>query len=330
MDGLGFPLVPLAVDVGPRLVDRDRLVEGDTPDLRGQTANHRGIDAGLRGDGLRRVSGVEVLFRQQLERRDGEAPFPDLVAPRKRRARAFGCGRDGAFGHGFPDERRAVGIAREKPVLGGSRRIDDQPGGVGVADEVVDVDAPRLQQFVDDGEDQQPVRPRADADPVVGHRRIAGAHRIDRYEPGAALLDLGDADLDRVGIMVFGDAEHDEEFRPVPVRRAELPERAADGHDAGGRHVDRAEAAMGGIVRRAELLGPESGQRLRLVAPGEEGELLRIGLAHRAEPLGRQRQRLVPGDLAELARAARPGPQQRRAQPRRGVVLHDTRRPLGA
>ena len=169
-------------------------------------------------------------------------------------------------------------------MIGVARRIDDQPGRVGVAQQVVDIDLARLQQFMDDGEDQQAVGAGPDADPVVGDRRIAGAHRIDRNKARAALLQLGDADLQRVGIMVLGDAEHHEQLGALPVGRAELPERAADGHDAGGRHVDRAEAAMRGIVRRAELLRPEAGQRLRLVAAGEEGELLRVGLAHVVEP----------------------------------------------
>ena len=216
-------------------------------------------------------------------------------------------------------------------MLGRARRIDDQPGRVGVAHQVVDVDLPRLEQFVDDCEDQQAVGAGADADPVVGDRRIAGAHRIDRNEARAILLELGDADLERVGIMVLGHAEHDEELRPLPVRRAELPERAADGHDAGGRHVDRAEPAMRRIVGRAELLRPEAGQRLRLIAAGEEGELLRIGLARTVpSQSGRHRQRLLPGNFLELAGAARPGAQQRRAQPRRRIMLHDPGRTLGA
>ncbi len=41
---------------------------------------------------------------------------------------------------------------------------------------------------------------------------------------------------------------------------------------------------MRGVVRRAELLRPETGERLRLVAAGEEGELLGRGLADRLEP----------------------------------------------
>ena len=188
----------------------------------------------------------------------------------------------------------------------------------------------RLQQLMDQRQDQQAVGARPDADPVVGDRRIAGAHRIDRNEARAALLQLGDADLQRIGIMVLGDAEHHEQFGAIPVRRAEFPERAADRHDAGRRHVDRAEAAMRGIVGRAELLRPEAGQRLRLVAAGEEGELLGVGLAHAVEPADRDAERLVPRNLLEFARAARTDALQRRIEPGRRVVLHDAGRTLGA
>jgi hypothetical protein len=215
-------------------------------------------------------------------------------------------------------------------VLGGSGRIDHQPWSVRIAHQIIHVDFPRFQQLMHDREDQQAVRAGANADPVVGHRRIAGAHRVDRNEPRAVLLDLGDAHLERVGIMVFGDPEHDEQLGPVPVRGAELPERAADGHDAGRSHVDRAEAAMRRIVRRAELLRPETGQRLRLITPREEGEFLRIGLTHPVQPADRDVQRFIPGNFAELAGPARPGSQQRRTQSRRRVVLHDASRALGA
>ncbi len=67
-------------------------------------------------------------------------------------------------------------------------------------------------------------------------------------------------------------------------------------------HVDRAEAAVRGVVDGAELLRPPARQRLRLIAAREERELVGIALADVREPLGRERQRLVPFDLAEFAR----------------------------
>src|SRR6185503_16029820 len=85
----------------------------------------------------------------------------------------------------------------------------------------------------------------------------------------------------------------------------------------------RAETAMRGVVDRAECLRPPAGQRLALVAPGEERELVGVAPADVAEPLRRKRECLVPLDLAELARAAFADAQQRLGQPCRRVVLHD-------
>src|SRR5690606_21956951 len=98
--------------------------------------------------------------------------------------------------------------------------------------------------------------------------------------------ELGEADLDGVRVVVFGYAEHQEVLGSLPVRLAELPERAADRVEPARRHVDRAEAAVRGVVGRAELRRPPAGQRLALVAPGEEREFARIGLANAREPLG--------------------------------------------
>src|SRR5690242_4310194 len=101
--------------------------------------------------------------------------------------------------------------------------------------------------------------------------------------------------------MILGNAEHHEEAGARPIGLAELPEAAAESVHTGSRHIDRAEAAMRGEVRRPELRRPISCQGLALIAPGEKGELLRVGGADRCEPLDRRRDRLVPFDLAELA-----------------------------
>src|SRR3546814_12785748 len=83
--------------------------------------------------------------------------------------------------------------------------------------------------------------------------------------------------------MVLGDPEQHEIAGVVPVGLTELPERAADAVEAGGRHVHRAEAAVGSEVRRAELRRPPAGQRLALVAAGEEREA--PGLRRRGPPI---------------------------------------------
>ena len=144
---------------------------------------------------------------------------------------------------------------------------------VGEAHQIVEIDFLGAHQFMDQRADEQAVGARPDADPFVGDRAIAGADRIDGDELDAFRLQLAERDLDRVGGVILGHAEQHEIAGVLPVGLAELPERAAEGVEPGRRHVDRAEAAMRGEVLRAVLLGEPAGQRLALVAAGEEGEL---------------------------------------------------------
>ena len=172
----------------------------------------------------------------------------------------------------------------------------------------------RGDQAVDERAGKETVGARPDADPFIGDRRIAGAHRIDGDEFGTALLELAETHLDRIGGMIFRNAEQQKILGVLPVGLAEFPERAAEGVEPGSRHVDRAEAAMRGIIGRAELRRPPAGQRLRLVAAGEEGKLARIGVAHLRQPHGGGAQGFFPFDLAEFAGAALADPDQRLRQ----------------
>ncbi len=131
-------------------------------------------------------------------------------------------------------------------------------------------------------------------------------------------------------IVILGDAEDHEELGAVPVGLAEFPEGAAHRVDAGGGHVDRTEPAMRGVIRGAIGLRPPACEALALVAAGEEGEPFRGGVADRLQPFGGEGQRLFPADFREFSGAAGAGAFERRAQPRRRVVLHDARRALGA
>ena len=129
--------------------------------------------------------------------------------------------------------------------------------------------------------------------------------------------------------MVLGHTEQQKQLCPVPVRRAEFPECTADCINAGGSHVDGTEPAMGGIIRRAEILCPETGQGLRLVAPGKEGQFLRI-FTQRTQPFGGLVESFLPGNFLEFIGAARAGAQQGLFQPGRRHVLHDSGSALGA
>jgi hypothetical protein len=87
---------------------------------------------------------------------------------------------------------------------------------------------------------------------------------------------------------------------------------------------------MRGEIQAAEHLREIAGERLRLVAPGEEHEPLGIGGAQMRQPLGDDAERLLPLDFLELAGAARAHTPERLAQPGRGKHVHDPGRALGA
>ena len=98
------------------------------------------------------------------------------------------------------------------------------------------------------------------------------------------------------------------------------------------RRAHRAEAAVCRPVGRTELLRPQAGQRLHLVATGKERELLRIGGANVCEPFGQQIKRIVPRNRIEDAVAALGAgtADHRVLQLRLRILLHDARAALGA
>jgi hypothetical protein len=222
--------------------------------------------------------------------------------------------------------------AHEHAELVARRVLVDQLAAVGVAGDELAVVQALGQQLVDHRQQEGAVGAGADRHPLVGDRRVSGAHRVDRDEAPAVALELGDRDLQRVAVVVLGRPEHHEQPRAVEVGAAELPERAAYRVDQAGRHVDRAEAAMGGVVRGAELAREQAGQRLHLVAPGEQRELLRVRGTDPCQPLGQRRKGLLPFDFDEVAIAARRAfaALERPGQPRGRVLLHDPRAALGA
>ncbi len=323
--------------VGPGRVDLDGLFEGGVRQLGGDAPDRRRVDAGFPGGRFRRVLRVLVTVQQQLE--GGHRGAAQIAAVQLRQIEAALQGRRNIGCQGarqFPGvlvdgQGVAVGVAHEHPVMGLARRAVHQPGGVGVAHQKFQIDLAGAQQFVHQRQYEQTVGAGPHAEPFVGDGGIAGAYRIDGNEFGVAFgLEFAQASLDGIGIVVLGDAEHQEIAGVLPIRLAELPERTADSVEAGGGHVDRAKAAMGGVVGGAELACPEPRQPLALVAAGEKRQLARVAPAHVAEPFGGCRQRFVPFDLDEFVGAARSDPLQGLRQPRRRVMLHDAGRPFGA
>ncbi len=233
----------------------------------------------------------------------------------------------GLSGATVDHEGLAFGVLHEQALLRPLGGVHQQ-GCVGPAGQVVKVHLARLQQAVDQRQDQQAVGAGRDAVPVIGHGGISGADGVDADHPRAARLQLADADLDGVAVVILGHAEHHEHLGARPVGLPEFPERAADGVDAARRHVHAAKATVGGIVRRAELLRPPAGQRLALVAPGEESQLLRRGFPQGPHPFHSRFKGFVPGDFLVRPRSARPDPPQRRPQARRRGDLHDPAGPL--
>ncbi len=322
--------VALPGPVGPGLLDHHLLLEGGMSELGGDSADGCGGDARPLGDRSRRIGGIEAAAREDLEHRDRAPSVPERQGAVKGGSQRPRHHRQDLAALPVEGEGTAFAVAGEQPVLGRARGLDHQPGGVGVAAEIVEIDPARLEQLVAERHDEEAVGAGPDAQPLVGDGRVSRPYRVEGQDLGAVLLQLGEAELDGVAVVVLGHAEEDEVAGPLPVRLAELPEAAADRVHAGGRHVDRAEAAMRRVVAGAELAGEEAGQCLALVAAGEEGELLGIARADLAEPAGRQPERLLPLDLDQLVPASLADPLQRLPELGGQLLLHDAGRALGA
>ena len=331
-------LVLPAPDVGPLDRQLDLLVaRGDTHLVR-EAFDRLDRDAGDAGGPRGRVF-LDALL-EHLER-GLDRPAGDLVAAKQERVTALAAHVNRAIGLAVPPQfvlrieaallDRLVG-ADEHAVVGRRLAEIDQLGGIRVMHQELAVVQALLDDLVRDREHQRTVGTGLDRHPFVGDRRVAGAHRVDRDEAAAATLELRDRDLERVRVVVLGGADHDEQLGAIEVGATELPERTADRVDQAGGHVHRAEAAVRGVVGRAELLREHAGQRLHLVTPGEQRELLRVLGAQPRQALRHDLERLVPGDLVELRRTALAAgaAQQRPGQARRRVLLHDAGCALGA
>ena len=183
---------------------------------------------------------------------------------------------------------------------------------------------------MDQRHDEKPIRTGADTHPFIGNRGIAGTHGIDGNHLGVALLKRCQAGFDRVGIMILGHAQDQQIFRAFPIRFAKFPEGTANGVKPASGHIDGTKAAMRGEIGRAELRRPKTCQRLGLVAPGEEGQALRVCFTHLLQRIRGDFHRLIPGNLGIFARTARPHPLQRCLQARGAILRHDAGAALAA
>ena len=293
-------LVMLAPEVGPFVLKLNGFVKGDAGQFGRNGADARGGDAAAVCYGFGGIFLTKVLLGHLVKDR----------AVRNAR-RSVGGGKVGAHaglikggefaGLAVDHQRLAVLIAQLQAILRRFRVAVQQHWRVGVAREVVQIYASGLHQAVDQRQNEQPISAGRDADPIIGDGVIPGADRVHPDDPRTAFLQLAQTHLDRVAVMVLGHAKQHEQLGMVPIGLAELPKRAAHRVDASGGHIDRAETAVGRVVRRAESLRPKRCEALRLVAPGEERELFRRFAAQRLQPVGGNLQRLFPADALKLA-----------------------------
>ena len=317
-DGAAHHLLMIPAQmIRPRNVECDLLLEGGAGEFGGDAADRvRGNAAALRHI-LRRPFGLEEALCNERKGGNNPAAVSELVAAHELRRRIRREGGHGRIGVAVPDKGRALLVAGEQPVIRTTRVLDDKPGRVRIAQDVFAIDLLAVEQLMDKGADEEAVCARPDADPLIRDRRVAGTDGIDRDDLGATLLQEAQRLLDRVRGMVLGHAEEHEVLRVLPVRLAEFPEGAAKSVQARRRHVDGAEAAVGGIVGRAELRGPPAGEALALISAGKKGELLGVLRAHIREPSRSGRKRFFPLDLTEFARAALADANQRLRKPGR-------------
>jgi hypothetical protein len=335
----GDRLVLVAPGVRPGDGQFDLLVPRGDAHFMGQAVDRIGGDTGDAGSPLRRVF-LQALGEQLERRADGRAVLQRETAEQV----GIGCGRMGQ------DRFVALAVppqlvlrvettlfyrdvaAHEQAVIGRTLVPVHQFGRIRVLHQELAVVQAAADDDVGQRQEQRAVGTGPDRHPFVGDGRVPRANGIDRDEPAALTLEFRNLFLERVRVVVLGRADHHEQPGALEVGPAELPERTADGIDHAGGHVDRAEAAVRGVVRRAELPGEQARQRLHLVAAGEQREFFRVGGAQMGQPLLQEVERALPGNLLELVVAALAAllAQQRFGQAGRGVLLHQPARALGA
>ena len=155
-------------------------------ELIGEPPDRRGRDAARFGNRRRSIARIEIALGHELKDGDG-AP---TIGQRRIANEAGGNARRRAAGErsgSLKNERLARRVAGEQPVISRSRRLNHQPRGVGITNEIVEIDPIGFEKLVDQCHGEEPVSAGPDPNPFVGDRRIAGTYRIDRDKSGAAL-----------------------------------------------------------------------------------------------------------------------------------------------
>ncbi|CAB3773451.1 hypothetical protein LMG29542_07238 [Paraburkholderia humisilvae] len=292
----GHRFMGFAPRIGPANRQRNLVIARRVGHLARETPDRVGGNA----SDLRSPFGRALCsaFAQQRERwRDRRTVIEHVIAFRRaleRRLHPRRVVQHGALAFAIPPQMvlrkqriafPRIGVAHEQAEFVALLIHVQQVGRVRKARDELVIETVGGEQFVNQRHEQRTIGAGTDRHPFIGNRRIAGTHRIDRDETASRALEFRNRNLEWIRMVVFGGADHQKQLCAVEIRAAEFPERPADGIDHAGRHVGRAEAAVRRVVRRAVLLREQAGQRLHLVTPGEERELLRVGRAQMRKTL---------------------------------------------
>ncbi len=185
-------VMPLAPAVGPGDRQLDLLVARGDAHLVRQAADRAGRDA---GDAVGPFGGVRLdAILQQLEGRHRGRAVGKLEVAEQSRVGAFGVIGDGGVAKPVPPEE----VGRPQRVADVGLRLAQhhaevvavavlvhQLAGVGVARQELAVVQAERDDLVDQRQQQRAVGAGLDRHPLVGDRRVAGAHRVDRDEAPA-------------------------------------------------------------------------------------------------------------------------------------------------
>ena len=143
-------VVAPAGPIRPGDVERDLLFEGGVRQLGGDAAHRGGGDAGLLLGALGGVGVGQEALGEQLEYRNCLAAVgqPESAGERGRQITEQAAGE---LAGGLVVHQRSAGrIAGEQAIVGRARGANDQPGRVGVANQVVEIDLLGVEQLVDE------------------------------------------------------------------------------------------------------------------------------------------------------------------------------------
>src|SRR5579859_686140 len=147
------PVTPTSC-IGPWLIEYDRLVEGDLRDLGGDPAGGLGRDPTAVCHCLGGIVRRKIAIGKQGERWAGSTSIGKPVGSEQSRIEAVCFRIRHAVGGSVPGERPSLGVAREKPVIGRTRRVDYEIVRIGVADQESRINVAAFEQAMNKSQDK--------------------------------------------------------------------------------------------------------------------------------------------------------------------------------